>query len=214
MAERIQIFDTTLRDGEQSPGCSMHLQEKLEMARQLERLNVDIIEAGFPIASEGDFEAVRAIASEIRGPIIAALARANEKDIHRAADALRGAARPRLHTFLATSDIHLEYKLHKTREQALRQIAEMVALAASLVPDVEFSPEDAGRTDRAYLIEVCLAAVEAGARVLNLPDTVGYCLGPEYERMFREISESLSGKEGVMLSTHTHNDLGLAAANT
>jgi 2-isopropylmalate synthase len=214
MGERIHIFDTTLRDGEQSPGCSMNLQEKLEMARQLERLNVDVLEAGFPIASEGDFEAVRAIASEIRGPIIAALARASEKDIQRAADALRGAARPRLHTFLATSDIHLEYKLHKTREQALRQISQMVALAASLVPDVEFSPEDAGRTDRAYLIEVCLAAVEAGARVLNLPDTVGYCLGPEYERMFRDVSESLSGKDGVMLSTHTHNDLGLAAANT
>ena len=214
MCERIHIFDTTLRDGEQSPGCSLNFQEKLEMARQLERLNVDVIEAGFPIASEGDFEAVRAIASEIRGPIIAALARANEKDVLRAADALRGAARPRLHTFLATSDIHLEYKLHKTREQALRQISEMVALAASLVPGVEFSPEDAGRTDRAYLIEVCQAAVESGATVLNLPDTVGYCLGPEYEQMFRDLRESLSGRAGVVLSTHTHNDLGLAAANT
>ena len=214
MAERIHIFDTTLRDGEQSPGCSMNLQEKLEMARQLERLNVDVIEAGFPIASEGDFEAVRAIASEIRGPMIAALARANEKDIRRAAEALKGAARARLHTFLATSDIHLEYKLHKTREQALRQIAEMVALAASLVPGVEFSPEDAGRTDRSYLNEVCQAAVEAGATVLNLPDTVGYCLGPEYERMFSDVRKSLAGRSDVELSTHTHNDLGLAAANT
>jgi 2-isopropylmalate synthase len=214
MSEHIHIFDTTLRDGEQSPGCSMNLQEKVEMARQIERLNADIIEAGFPIASEGDFEAVQAIAAEIRAPIVAALARANEKDIHRAADALRGAARPRLHTFLATSDIHLEYKLHKTREQALRQVAEMVALAASLIPDVEFSPEDAGRTDRAYLIEVCHAAVEAGATVLNLPDTVGYCLGPEYEKMFRDVSDSLAGRSGVTLSTHTHNDLGLAAANT
>jgi 2-isopropylmalate synthase len=214
MGERICIFDTTLRDGEQSPGCSLNLQEKLEMARQLERLNVDVIEAGFPIASEGDFESVQAIAAEIRGPIIAGLARANEKDILRAADALRGAARPRLHTFLATSDIHLEYKLHKTREQALRQTSEMVALAASLIPGVEFSPEDAGRTDRSYLIEVCQAAVEAGATVLNLPDTVGYCLGPEYERMFRDVRERFSARNDVMLSTHTHNDLGLAAANT
>ncbi|HEY6291967.1 MAG TPA: 2-isopropylmalate synthase [Terriglobia bacterium] len=218
MGEHIYIFDTTLRDGEQSPGCSLNLQEKLEMARQLERLNVDIIEAGFPIASEGDFEAVRAIASEIRGPMIAALARANEKDIRRAAAALEGAERPRLHTFLATSDIHLEYKLHKTREQALKQISEMVALAASLIPGVEFSPEDAGRTDRSYLIEVCHAAVEAGATVLNLPDTVGYCLGPEYEEMFRDVRERVpgmtDGKNDVILSTHTHNDLGLAAANT
>jgi len=215
MGEHIDIFDTTLRDGEQSPGCSLNLQEKLEMARQLERLNVDIIEAGFPIASEGDFEAVRAIASEIRGPIIAALARANEKDIRRAAAALEGAARPRLHTFLATSDIHLQYKLHKTRDQALKQIAEMVALASSLIPGVEFSPEDAGRTDRSYLVEVCQAAVEAGATVLNLPDTVGYCLGPEYEEMFRYVGEKVQGNgRGVILSTHTHNDLGLAAANT
>ena len=217
MAERVYIFDTTLRDGEQSPGCSLNLQEKLEMARQLERLNVDIIEAGFPIASEGDFEAVHAIAAEIRGPMIAALARANEKDVRRAAAALEGADRPRLHTFLATSDIHLEYKLHKTREQALKLISEMVALAASLIPGVEFSPEDAGRTDRSYLIEVCHAAVEAGATVLNLPDTVGYCLGPEYEAMFREVQEKLPGLangKNVILSTHTHDDLGLAAANT
>ncbi|HUI42025.1 MAG TPA: 2-isopropylmalate synthase [Terriglobia bacterium] len=214
MGERIQIFDTTLRDGEQSPGCSLHLDEKLEMARQLESLGADIIEAGFPIASEGDFEAVRAIAGEIRGPVIAALARANEKDIRRAWDAVRHAARPRLHTFLATSDIHLEHKLHKTRAEALRQIADSVAQAASLTPDVEFSPEDAGRTDRSYLIEVCHAAVEAGATVLNLPDTVGYCLGPEYEQMFRDVRERVPGMEKVVLSTHTHNDLGLAMANT
>jgi 2-isopropylmalate synthase len=214
MGERIHIFDTTLRDGEQSPGCSLNLEEKLEMARQLERLGVDIIEAGFPIASEGDFEAVRAIAAEIRGPVIAALARANEVDIRRAGEAIGGAARPRLHTFLATSDIHLRYKLRKTREEALRQIAESVALAASLVPEVEFSPEDAGRTPRSYLIECCHAAVEAGAVVLNLPDTVGYCLEPEYEQMFREVQERVPGMEHVRLSTHTHNDLGLAAANT
>jgi 2-isopropylmalate synthase len=214
MGERIYIFDTTLRDGEQSPGCSLNLGEKLEMARQLERLGVDIMEAGFPIASEGDHEAVRGIALEIRRPVIAALARCNEKDIERAWDAVRHAARPRLHTFYATSDIHLQYKLHKTRAEALNQIERMVALAASLTADVEFSPEDAGRTDREYLIEVCHAAVEAGATVLNLPDTVGYCLGPEYERMFRDVRERVPGMERVMLSTHSHNDLGLAMANT
>jgi len=214
MGERIHIFDTTLRDGEQSPGCSLNLEEKLEMARQLARLGVDVLEAGFPIASEGDFEAVHAIACAIRGPIIAALARANEKDIRRAAQALEGAAQARLHTFLATSDIHLQYKLHKTREEALQQICEMVALAASLVPDVEFSPEDAGRTDRDFLVECCHAAVEAGARVLNLPDTVGYCLGPEYEQMFRDVRERVPGSHPFILSTHTHDDLGLAAANT
>jgi 2-isopropylmalate synthase len=214
MGERIHIFDTTLRDGEQSPGCSLNLAEKMEMARQLDRLGVDTIEAGFPIASEGDFDAVRAIAAEIRRPIIAALARANEKDIRRAWDAVREAQRPRLHTFLATSDIHLEFKLHKTRDEALRLISESVALAASFCTDVEFSPEDAGRTERSYLVEVCHAAVEAGATVLNLPDTVGYCLGPEYERMFRDVSERVPGIENVILSTHTHNDLGLAMANT
>ncbi|HEV2423501.1 MAG TPA: 2-isopropylmalate synthase [Terriglobia bacterium] len=214
MGEHIDIFDTTLRDGEQSPGCSLNLTEKLEMARQLERLGVDIIEAGFPIASEGDFEAVRAIALEIRRPVIAALARANEKDIERAWAAVRHAARARLHTFYATSDIHLEYKLHKTRAEALRQIERMVALAASMTRDVEFSPEDAGRTDREYLIEVCQAAVEAGATVLNLPDTVGYCLGPEYEQMFRDVRERVPGMDRVVLSTHSHNDLGLAMANT
>jgi 2-isopropylmalate synthase len=214
MRERIFIFDTTLRDGEQSPGCSLNLAEKLEMARQIERLGADIIEAGFPIASEGDFEAVRAIALEIRRPVIAALARANEKDIDRAWDAVRHAARARLHTFYATSDIHLEHKLHKTRAEALSQIERMVALAASMTPDVEFSPEDAGRTDRNYLIEVCHAAVEAGATVLNLPDTVGYCLGPEYERMFRDVRERVPGASRVVLSTHSHNDLGLAMANT
>ena len=214
MPEKVFIFDTTLRDGEQSPGCSMNLDEKMEMARQLERLGVDILEAGFPIASQGDFDAVRAVAAEIRRPIIAALARANELDISRAGEALKGAARPRIHTFLATSDIHLKYKLHKTREEILKQISWAVAFAKSLCPDVEFSPEDAGRTDRDYLIECCHAAVEAGASVLNLPDTVGYCLEPEYERMFADVKARVPGMERVMLSTHTHNDLGMAVANT
>src|SRR5579884_119356 len=214
MSEQVLIFDTTLRDGEQSPGCSMNLEEKLEMARQLDRLGVDILEAGFPIASDGDFEAVQAVAAEIRRPIIAALARANEVDIARAGEALKGAARPRIHTFLATSDIHLKYKLRKTREEVLKQISWAVAHAKSLCDDVEFSPEDAGRTDRSYLIECCHAAVEAGATVLNLPDTVGYCLESEYEQMFADVKARVPGMERVVLSTHTHDDLGLAVANT
>ncbi|HET7840036.1 MAG TPA: 2-isopropylmalate synthase [Terriglobia bacterium] len=214
MPEKIFVFDTTLRDGEQSPGCSMNFTEKLEMARQLERLGVDILEAGFPIASQGDFDAVAAVAAEVRGPVVAALARASQLDIDKAWGALRQAARPRIHTFLATSDIHLQYKLHKTREEILKQISWSVGYAKSLCPDVEFSPEDAGRTDRSYLVECCHAAVEAGANVLNLPDTVGYCLEPEYEQMFADIAARVPGMDRVMLSTHTHNDLGMAAANT
>jgi 2-isopropylmalate synthase len=214
MSEKIFIFDTTLRDGEQSPGCSMNLAEKLEMARQLDRLGVDILEAGFPIASQGDFEAVKAVSEEIRRPIIAALARASQGDINRAWEALKGAARPRIHTFLATSDIHLQYKLRKSREEVLKMISYAVAHAKSLCADVEFSPEDAGRTDRSYLVECCHAAVEAGANVLNLPDTVGYCLEPEYEQMFADVKARVPGMDKVMLSTHTHDDLGLAVANT
>ena len=214
MAEKIFIFDTTLRDGEQSPGCSMNVEEKVTMARQLDRLGVDILEAGFPVASEGDCEAVRAVAAEVRRPIVAALARANQNDIERAWEAVKGAARPRIHTFLATSDIHLQYKLHKTREEVLKMISESVGYAKSLCPDVEFSPEDAGRTDRSYLIECCHVAVEAGANVLNLPDTVGYCMEPEYEQMFADVNARVPGMDRVMLSTHTHNDLGMAVANT
>ncbi|MGH9356679.1 MAG: 2-isopropylmalate synthase [Terriglobia bacterium] len=214
MAEQVLVFDTTLRDGEQSPGCSMNLKEKLEMARQLDLVGVDVLEAGFPVASDGDFEAVRAIAAEVRRPIIAALARASKLDIDRAWQALDGAARPRIHTFLATSDIHLQHKLRKTREQVLKQIIEAVGHAKSLCDDVEFSPEDAGRTDRDYLIECCHAAVEAGATVLNLPDTVGYCLEQEYEQMFVDVRARVPGIAGVTLSTHTHDDLGLAVANT
>jgi 2-isopropylmalate synthase len=214
MPEKVYIFDTTLRDGEQSPGCSMNFDEKLEMARQLDRLGVDILEAGFPIASQGDFEAVKAIASEIRRPIIAALARANQLDIDRAGEALKQAEKARIHTFLATSDIHLKYKLHKTREEILKQISWSVSHAKSYCADVEFSPEDAGRTDRNYLIECCHAAVEAGATVLNLPDTVGYCMEPEYEQLFRDVKTRVPGMDGVILSTHTHDDLGMAVANT
>jgi len=212
MHEKVHIFDTTLRDGEQSPGCSMNLEEKLEMARQLDRLSVDILEAGFPIASQGDFDAVKAIAAEICRPVVAALARASEQDIERAWEALQEAARPRIHTFLATSDIHLQFKLHKTRAEILKQITRSVAQAKSHCTDVEFSPEDAGRTDRSYLIECCQAAVEAGATTLNLPDTVGYCMEPEYEQMFRDVKARVPAH--VVLSTHTHDDLGMAVANT
>jgi len=214
MSEQVYVFDTTLRDGEQSPGCSMDFKEKLEMARQLERLQVDILEAGFPIASQGDFDAVQAIAAEIRTPVIAALARAHPLDIDRAWEAIKDAARPRIHTFLATSDIHLKYKLHKTREEILKLISWAVGHAKSLCADVEFSPEDAGRTDRDYLIECCHAAVEAGATTLNLPDTVGYCLEPEYQKLFADVKSRLPGSDKVILSTHSHDDLGLAVANT
>ena len=214
MPEKVFVFDTTLRDGEQSPGCSMNLEEKLEMARQLDRLGVDILEAGFPVASEGDSEAVKAIAAEIRRPIVAALARANQLDIDRAWAAVKEAARPRIHTFLATSDIHLEHKLHKTRDEVLKQIGWAVGYARSFCDNIEFSPEDAGRTDRSYLIECCHAAVEAGAVVLNLPDTVGYCMEPEYQQMFADVQARVPGMDRVMLSTHTHDDLGMAVANT
>ena len=214
MTDKVFIFDTTLRDGEQSPGCSMTLDEKIEMARQLDRQGVDILEAGFPIASHGDYEAVKRIAGEIRRPIVAALARANQNDIDRAWDALKEAERPRIHTFLATSDIHLKYKLHKTREEILKMISWAVGYAKSKCQDVEFSPEDAGRTDRRYLVECCHAAVEAGATVLNLPDTVGFCVEHEYEQMFREVKTRVPGMDHVVLSTHTHDDLGMAVANT
>ncbi len=214
MADKLYIFDTTLRDGEQSPGCSMNLPEKIQMAHQLDQLGVDILEAGFPIASKGDFEAVKAVAAEIERPIVAALARANELDIDRAWEALKGAARPRLHTFLATSDIHLQYKLHKTRAEILQMISWSVGHAKSKCQDVEFSPEDAGRTERSYLIECCHAAVEAGATVLNLPDTVGFCLEQDYQQMFRDVQTRVPGMENVVLSTHTHDDLGMAVANT
>ncbi len=180
MSEKVLIFDTTLRDGEQSPGCSMDLQEKLKMAHQLERLNVDVIEAGFPIASDGDFEAVQATAAEIRQPIIAALARANRQDIKRAWEAVKKAAHPRIHTFIATSDIHLEFKLRKSRSEVLEQSIEAVKIARDLCSDVEFSAEDATRSDIDYLAEVFEAAIENGATTINIPDTVGYAIPQEY----------------------------------
>jgi 2-isopropylmalate synthase len=210
---RITVFDTTLRDGEQSPGCSMNVREKMRMAQQLDRLGVDVIEAGFPIASDGDFEAVQSIAAAIRRPIIAALARCCTPDIDRAWQALKGAARPRIHTFLATSDIHLKYKLKITREQCLAQAANAVRHAKSFCQDVEFSPEDATRTDRDFLIEVLNAVVEAGATTLNIPDTVGYAMPDEFGDLIRTIRERVRGIDKVTISAHCHNDLGLAVAN-
>jgi 2-isopropylmalate synthase len=211
---RITVFDTTLRDGEQSPGCSMNHQEKLRLAHQLDRLGIDVIEAGFPISSEGDFEAVKDIASIIRRPIIAALARACRPDIERAWEALKDAARPRIHVFLATSDIHLQYKLRITREQCLEQAREAVRFAKSLCADVEFSPEDATRTDPDFLCAVLDAVVEAGASTLNIPDTVGYTIPAEFGELISIIRRRVKGIENVTISAHCHNDLGMAVANT
>ena len=215
--DTVLIFDTTLRDGEQSPGATMTIQEKMEIAKQLARLRVDIIEAGFPIASPGDFEAVRRIADEVGtpdGPVIAGLARATEKDVLRAWEAVKTAAKPRIHTFLATSDIHLEHKLRISRAECLDQIREMVILACSLCDDVEFSPEDAGRTDTDFLYEALAVAVEAGATTINIPDTVGYCTPDEYgNRVIGEFFRRVPNAENVIVSVHTHNDLGLAVAN-
>ncbi|MGH9546254.1 MAG: 2-isopropylmalate synthase [Terriglobales bacterium] len=211
---RITVFDTTLRDGEQSPGCSMNVQEKLRLAHQLDRLGVDVIEAGFPIASEGDFAAVQAIAATIRRPIVAGLARACAPDIERAWQALKGAARPRIHVFLATSDIHLQYKLKISQQQCLEQARDSVRLAKSLCPDVEFSPEDATRTDHEFLYQVLNAVVEAGATTLNIPDTVGYSMPAEFGELIQSIRQRVRGIENVTLSAHCHNDLGLAVANS
>ena len=211
---RITVFDTTLRDGEQSPGCSMNVHEKLRMAHQLDRLGVDVIEAGFPIASDGDFEAVQAISAAVRRPIIAGLARACAPDIERAWQALKGAARPRIHVFLATSDIHLKYKLRISREQCLEQARESVRLAKSFCDDVEFSPEDATRTDRDFLCQMMQAVIDAGATTVNIPDTVGYTMPTEFAEIIEMLRERVPGIENVVISVHCHNDLGLAVANT
>jgi 2-isopropylmalate synthase len=210
---RITVFDTTLRDGEQSPGCSMNHQEKLRLAHQLDRLGVDVIEAGFPISSDGDFEAVRAIAAVIRRPVIAGLARACRPDIERAWEALKDAERPRIHVFLATSDIHLQYKLRMTRDECVVAARNSVRLAKSLCDDVEFSPEDATRTDPDFLCRVLNAVVEAGATTLNIPDTVGYSMPSEFGELIATIRQRVRGIERVTISAHCHNDLGLAVAN-
>lgn len=212
--ERITIFDTTLRDGEQSPGCSMNISEKLSMAQTLDALGVDVIEAGFPIASQGDFAAVELIAREIRRPSIAALARCKREDVERAWEAIRDAERPRIHTFLATSDIHLQYKLKITRAEALQQAREVVSLAKSRCDDVEFSPEDATRSDFDFLCEVLETAIEAGATTLNIPDTVGYTLPAEYGALIENICKKVRNIDKAVVSVHCHDDLGLAVANT
>ncbi len=209
-----RIFDTTLRDGEQSPGFSMNTEEKIRLARQLAALNVDVIEAGFPIASRGDLEAVKKVAQEVRTVPIAALARAKKQDVDAAVEALKPAASSRLHVFLATSDLHLRVKLNMTREQALEAITSMVRHGRQQVGEVEFSAEDAGRTDIEFLCQVCRAAVDAGATVLNLPDTVGYAVPEEYGAMFTRVREYLGDPDGVTLSAHCHDDLGMAVANS
>src|ERR1700693_1290412 len=210
----VRIFDTTLRDGEQSPGFSMNTEEKIRLARQLAALNVDVIEAGFPIASRGDLEAVKKVAQEVRTVPIAALARAKKQDVDAAVEALKPAASSRLHVFLATSDLHLRVKLNMTREQALEAITSMVRHGRQHVGEVAFSAEDAGRTDIEFLCQVCRAAVDAGATVLNLPDTVGYAVPEEYGAMFTRVREYLGDTQGITLSAHCHDDLGMAVANS
>jgi 2-isopropylmalate synthase len=209
-----RIFDTTLRDGEQSPGASLNLKEKLEIARALEQLGVDIIEAGFPITSQGDFESVTAIAAEITGCTIAGLARCTEKDVRRAGEAVKHAKRGRVHVFCATSKIHREFKLKKAKEEIIRMTRENVQLARSYVEDVEFSPEDSSRTELDYLAEVVHAAIEAGATTINCPDTVGFATPQEHERMFAYLIKHVPGADKVIFSAHCHNDLGLAVANS
>src|ERR671937_1040379 len=212
--DRVLIFDTTLRDGEQSPGISLNAAEKLEIAHQLARLGVDIIEAGFPIASPGDFEAVQAIAREVHGPVIAGLARAHAADVDRAWEAVRDAERPRIHTFLSTSDIHIEHQLQSTREDVKGQARAAVAHAKSLCDDVEFSPMDATRSDVEFTAEVLRIAIEEGATTINVPDTVGYAMPHEYAAFLTRLYELVPGLRDVVLSVHCHDDLGLAVANS
>lgn len=214
MSRRIIIFDTTLRDGEQSPGASMNLEEKLEVAKQLARLKVDVIEAGFPNSSPGDFEAVKTVAQKIKGPVIAGLCRAINADIDRAWEALQHASKPRIHTFLATSDIHLKHKLHKTREEALDLAIAAVKRAKSYTDDVEFSAEDASRTDIDYLCQVVEAVIDAGATTVNIPDTVGYAIPYEFAEIICALKARVPNIDKAVLSVHCHNDLGLAVANS
>ena len=212
--DRIIIFDTTLRDGEQCPGASMNLREKLEVARQLARLGVDVIEAGFPIASPGDFEAVRAIASQVNGPVIAGLARCTPKDIDRAAEAVEPAARKRIHVFLATSEIHRQHKLKKAKDEIIRLAADGVKRARRSTEDIEFSPEDASRTEPDFLADVVRAVLDAGATTINIPDTVGYTVPSEFGALIRYLFDHVEELDRAVVSVHCHNDLGLAVANS
>ncbi len=214
MDKIVRIFDTTLRDGEQSPGASMNVDEKMNVAKQLARLGVDIIEAGFAFSSPGDFESVRRIAHEVEGPTICSLARAKPEDIDSAWQALKGAPKPRIHTFISTSDIHLKHQFKLTRDEALKRAVEMVAYAKSYVDDVEFSPMDASRTEEAYLWEVLEAVIEAGATTVNIPDTVGYALPGSFGKLIRGIRDRVPNIGSAIISVHCHNDLGLAVANS
>ncbi len=214
MPKRILIFDTTLRDGEQSPGASLTVQEKLIIAKQLAKLNVDIIEAGFPISSDGDFEAVKLIAKEVKAPIICALARAVKEDIDRAWEAVKFSEKPRIHTFIATSQIHIEKKLRKSKEEVIEMASEAVAYAKRFCRDVEFSPEDAARTDLDYMCDVVRAAVKAGATTINIPDTVGYSEPDEFGHRIKYLFEKVPDIKNIIVSVHCHNDLGLAVANS
>jgi 2-isopropylmalate synthase len=214
MRSPIKIFDTTLRDGEQSPGCSMNPEEKMRLARQLSRLGVDVIEAGFPISSEADFLSVKRIAAEVRGPVIAALARAIRQDIESAWRALEAAPRPRIHTFLAVSDIHLIHKLKISRQQAIDQISDSVSFAKAYCGDVEFSPEDATRTELEFLCLAARTAAQAGATTINIPDTVGYTTPNEFASIIAAVKDAVKDCGAVTISVHCHNDLGLAVANS
>src|SRR5215211_3918701 len=211
---RVRIFDTTLRDGEQSPGISLNRQEKLEIAHQLARLGVDVIEAGFPITSPGDFESVQAIAREVEGPVICGLARTSKQDIDAAWNAIKDAERARIHTFIATSDIHIERKLQTTRDDVKGQARAAVAFARELCDDVEFSPEDGSRSDVEFMAEVIQIALDEGATTINVPDTVGYTMPHEYAAMFARLYELVPDLHDVTLSVHCHDDLGLAVANS
>lgn len=212
--QHVKIFDTTLRDGEQAPGCSMTLREKLRVAKALSDLNVDIIEAGFPAASPGDFDAVKAIADENRGPTICGLARCNAEDIEKVHAAVKGADNHRIHVFVATSAIHREYKLKMAKEEIIKSAVGAISMARELCDDVEFSPEDASRTELSYLAEVVSAAIEAGATTVNIPDTVGYTVPSEFDLLFRYLREHVPGIDDITLSVHCHDDLGMAVANS
>lgn len=211
---KIYIFDTTLRDGEQAPGASLNIEEKLAIAKQLARMSVDVIEAGFPIASPGDFAAVKRIAEEVEGPVIAGLARTEKEDIYRAYEAVKNAKRPRIHTFIATSEIHMKHKLQKTKEEVKEMAVEAVRLAKSLVEDVEFSAEDASRSDLDFLREIFTLAIAEGATVINIPDTVGYATPWEFGEFIKAIRQGVPNIEKAIISVHCHNDLGLAVANS
>lgn len=211
---KVHIFDTTLRDGEQVPGCKLNKDQKIKLARQLDRLGVDVIEAGFPISSPGDFQAVEAICETVKDSIVCGLSRAVRKDIEVAAEALQKAKRPRIHTGIGTSDNHIKYKFQSTREEILERVKDCVSYAKTFVEDVEFYAEDAGRTDNEFLAQACQVAVDHGATVLNIPDTTGHCLPQEYGEKIAYLRDNVNGLEHVIISTHCHNDLGLATANS